>query len=78
MADDLSGLVKAVTMRKWEELNDPKKEIVKNEINLWVLVDSFGKIYYTGNSEQTVENFKDGSYKDCKIIKLTGFLPEKE
>ena len=54
-------------------------EELQKEINLYVLVDSSGYICYTGYSEELVKSYKESNgFNDKTVIKLTGFLPEKE
>lgn len=64
-------------------LSDPeeyKKEFepIEDEniqVELWVLVDSSARIYYTGFSEQSVTDYRDSNFfKDLEIVKLIGQL----
>lgn len=48
-------------------------------INLWILTDEFGRIYYQGFSEESVNAYKnDNGFKDRTVVKLTGYLPQGE
>lgn len=62
-------------------LSDPeeyKKEFepIEDEniqVELWVLVDSSARIYYTGFSEQSVTDYRNSNFfKNLEVIKLTG------
>lgn len=58
--------------------NDPFNLVYepKKEINLWILTDSYGRIYYQGFSEESVNDYKESNgFKDRFVIKLTGYLP---
>lgn len=45
------------------------------KIELWVLVDSFGYICYTGSTKEMAENYKDSNgFNDKFVIKLEGEL----
>ena len=50
------------------------------EIELYCLVDSVGKLYYTGFQEKQLNDFKKqyDYLNHTFIIKLTGILPEGE
>lgn len=42
-------------------------------IELWILADDCGRIYYTGFQKQLVKDYQDANnFKDTFIIKLTG------
>jgi hypothetical protein len=54
---------------------------MKKTITLWILVDKYNKIVYTGHNRKIVEDYKKSGpvfmdqkdrYKDCKVVKLTG------
>lgn len=52
---------------------------MSKEINLWVLVDSSERIYYTGFSPKSVQDYMENNFfKDKFIVKLTGTLPQGE
>ena len=43
------------------------------QIELWVLTDKSGRIYYSGFSEETVVYYKESNgFNDKQVIKLTG------
>jgi hypothetical protein len=51
----------------------------EKEIELYVLVDKFGHIGYTGHNEQSVIDYKESNcLKDKFIVKLTGEMPGEE
>ena len=46
------------------------------EINMWILTDEFGRIYYQGSSEESVNDYKESNgFKERFVVKLTGYLP---
>lgn len=49
------------------------------KVELYVLVDSDSKIYYTGSNVDQLKNYADSmGYDDFKIVKLTGEVPQGE
>lgn len=48
------------------------------QLDLWILVDKFKKIYYTSNTKEQVQDYKDAIFYNDEtkhIVKLTGYLP---
>lgn len=43
------------------------------KVELWILTDKYGRIYYTGYSEELVKSYKeDNLFHDKIVLKLEG------
>jgi hypothetical protein len=76
-----NGLFKEMSRNFEKQLDEEIAQLdkiikAKKEINMWILTDEFGRIYYQGSSEESVNDYKESNgFKERFVVKLTGYLP---
>lgn len=76
-AEDFNALFRiAPSMRQEKAAEIANNKINQsNSIELWILTDNHGRIYYSG-SEKMVKAYKESNlFEDKIVVKLTGNLP---